>query len=245
MRYAWPLIGLSLLALPAGVQTLERPFSVHFGGLKFGEGVMQITRQAERYEVRMRPVEAGFASWLADVEFNGLTQGSVLPGGSLRPDGFNTVGLWDGDRQTLDILYAEGDPISVAYVPEPDWLEGRPLPDPAEQGGTVDLLTVFAELLWPGTPEAPCRRAFEVFSGSRRTSIALDPAGPARDNRIECPTTYTRYETDEDGVEQAESFDFMVELRARDDGLWEADRVHGATGYGRFVLNSMETAPSD
>ena len=62
----------------------------------------------------MRSVEAGFASWLADVEFNGLTQGSLLPNGSLRPHGFNTVGLWDGDRQMLDILYAEGDPISVA-----------------------------------------------------------------------------------------------------------------------------------
>ena len=40
MRYAWPLIGLSLMALPAGAQTLERSFSMHFGGPKFGEGVM-------------------------------------------------------------------------------------------------------------------------------------------------------------------------------------------------------------
>ena len=93
------------------------------------------------------------------------------------------------------------------------------MPGPAEQGGTVDPLIVFAELLWPGTPEVLCGRAFELFSGLRRTSIALDLAEPARDKRIECPTTYTRYKTDEDGVEQAESFEFMVELRARDDVL--------------------------
>ncbi|MEL6583193.1 MAG: DUF3108 domain-containing protein [Pseudomonadota bacterium] len=241
MRVAIFSAVIAAASVPAVAQDnpLTRAFSVHAGGVKVAEGDIAVTRFNQAYAVAVSVEDAGIASFFVDALYTAQVEGVVEADGTLRPDLFSVKAWWDGDEQELDINYDGQGPVLVDYRPEPDWLEG-PLPAVEDQGGTVDPLTVFAHMLWPASPEELCGRGFEVFSGSRRSSILPEAPLEPRDGVITCPVEYTRFEANDEGIMEPETMDFRIELRAREDGLWEADRLVGDTRFGSFVMKSRD-----
>jgi hypothetical protein len=211
-----------------------RPFSAYAGGARIAEGEIAASRAGDAYSISVWAQEAGLASIFVDVDYRATVNGLVGDGVELQPALFEVDIEWDGEGQLLDIEFGETGPVSVVYTPDPDWLD-EPLPEIADQGGTVDPLTVFGQFVLPGEPEVMCGRDFEVFTGSRRLSLALGDPVYVSDVLVECSIDYTRFRM-EDGEMVQQDYVFTVELRLREDGLFEALRLVGRTRFGALVI---------
>lgn len=180
------LIALSTPAL-AGNAPVRAIYEVYFGGLHILTAESEFTPDPDTYAVTARARTRGvldvFFDWRGETRSAGRFDGDrAIPG---RHTNFG----WRGDRQRSVILEygPDGQVLSTSIDPAPDPEEVTAMPEGSE-AGTVDPLSVIAELSHAVARSGSCSGEFAVYDGRRRYDLRVTDLGtealPATDYSI-------------------------------------------------------------
>jgi len=172
------MIAVPLAALPAAAEPapVRATYDFYFGGLHVLTAAAEYGRSREDYSVTAEAVTRGIVSVFFD--WKGWTQSTGrFEQGRAVPERHESRGTDDGETRRMALSYdADGDVVDILVDPAPDLEEVTPLPEGAELG-TVDPLTVIAELGGAVSSGGSCDGAYSVFDGKRRYELSVSDAG--------------------------------------------------------------------
>ncbi|MCR9072648.1 MAG: DUF3108 domain-containing protein [Alphaproteobacteria bacterium] len=187
------LLSLSILpclaAWPAMAATgpVKATYEVYFGGLHVLSAESEFVPAADTYELTTRAETRGILDLLFGWHGISRSAGSFF-GDRAVPDLHVNRG-WRGDRQrSVVIEYGpEGQVVTAEVEPAPDPEEVTEVPAGSEQG-TVDPLTVIAQVSRAVARSGRCEGEFAVYDGRRRYDLRITDRGtealPATDYSI-------------------------------------------------------------
>ena len=198
MRHAIPagmiLALVALLALPAALRAdplalpEELRFDVTLRGLPVGVLRVGTARSAGEYAATARLDATGMARLVRDIRFHATVQGRLRDG---RPQPLRYAeDVNTGRRESrTEMVWNGGVPQVLRSEPE-----RPPEPwhlDPAEQGGTLDPMTVLLSVLSDMPPDRACRLDLAMYDGRRRGQVALSQARSQGDG-VACHGVFRR-----------------------------------------------------
>jgi hypothetical protein len=191
MRIA--LSGATVAALFLGAPALAdtAPIRATYTGYVAGMPVLHLDAEFHfgsdgRYQVATRFRTAGVVAAFVRGEQVSRTEGALpaAAGAPLVPARYSMEGLWNGNTRRIALDYERGAPVVRALEP-PNTDEREPVP-PAQQAGTVDVLTALAGLTRSVARTGRCEGQAATFDGRRRTDFVATTVGPetlARERR--------------------------------------------------------------
>ena len=179
---------LTAMSVPAfaGTAPTRASYEVYFGGLHIMSAESEFAPGADAYEVVAKARSRGmldlFFGWRGETRSVGRYEA-----GRAVPDRHTNFG-WRGDEKRSVILtYDEtGEVTSAAVEPAPDPEEVTALPADAESG-TIDPLTVIAQVSRTLARTGRCDGEFAVFDGRRRYDLRISDQG----EETLAPTSYS------------------------------------------------------
>jgi hypothetical protein len=187
-----PLLAALLILLPgaAGAQAQRTPegqalrdpesralratYEVHAAGMVLMELEARFELAADSYRVETRLRTRGMAAVMVSGEQVSRAAGGwsgVLPA----PLSFVSEGTWRGRARRIALDWQGAQPRVVELTP-PNEEEREPVP-PAQQRGTVDILSALAGLGRQVGREGRCEATTPVFDGRRRSDFATRSEG--------------------------------------------------------------------
>lgn len=169
------LIACSTPALASGAP-MRASYEVYFGGLHVLSAESEFAPERSRYAVtakaETRGILAVFFGWRGETRSAGrYDDDRAVPG---RHTNFG----WRGDEERSVILTygSEGQVTETRIDPAPDPEEVTALPENAEDG-TIDPLTVIAQLSRTMSETGTCDGEFAVYDGRRRYDLRVTDRG--------------------------------------------------------------------
>lgn len=169
------LIAFSTPALAAG-GPMRATYEVYFGGLHILSAESEFAPETRRYAVTAKAETRGilsvFFGWRGETRSAGRFDGRRAV-----PDRHTNFG-WRGDEQRSVILTygPDGEVTETRIDPAPDPEEVTALPEDAETG-TIDPLTVIAQVSRTMSQTGTCDGEFAVFDGRRRYDLRVSDQG--------------------------------------------------------------------
>ncbi|MDF1793682.1 MAG: DUF3108 domain-containing protein [Thalassobaculaceae bacterium] len=174
------LLAFALIALsaPASADTaaMRATYEVYFGGLHILSAESEFSPEGSDYalaaKARTRGILDMFFGWHGETRSAGrYEEGRAVPG-------IHTNFGWRGDKRRSAVLdYGPDGTVTSAHVdPPPDPDEVTDMPEGAA-AGTIDPLTVIAQLSRLVTREGSCSGEFAVFDGRRRYDLRITDRG--------------------------------------------------------------------
>ncbi|WPZ34465.1 DUF3108 domain-containing protein [Thalassobaculum sp. OXR-137] len=169
------LITCATPAVAAG-GPMRATYEVYFGGLHILSAQSEFAPERGRYAVTANAQTRGildvFFSWRGETRSAGRYENDRAV-----PDKHTNFG-WRGDeRRSVILTYGpDGEVISTAIDPAPDPEEVTALPENAE-AGTIDPLTVIAQVSQTMSRTGSCDGEFAVFDGRRRYDLRVSDRG--------------------------------------------------------------------
>ena len=155
---------------------VELTYEVYFGGFHIMSARAELSSRKTDYDLRVESISRGiadfFVSWKGQAQSNGLFSEERAVPAIHRNDG-----VWKGKTRKVDIRYAaSGEATSYSVEPEPDLEKVNDLPEnPA--AGTVDPLSVFAQISGAVMRGEGCSSQFGIFDGRRRYDLTVTENG--------------------------------------------------------------------
>lgn len=265
-RYAifGALIAASLAApaaMAAETVPIRATYEVYFGGLHILSAQSEFRsigpRGTDGYSVTGRSKTQGVLAFLFDWRGETVSSGRFVAGRAL-PRRHENRG-WRGDEtRIVELVYGdEGQVVSTSVTPPPDPDEVTTLPDDAADG-TIDPLSVVAQLSNAIASGGTCDGEFAVFDGRRRYDLRVSNDGevalPATDYSIfKGAATACRIDYAMIGGQRKERSKYAE--TARDRVVYVAHPIPGGpaipvalkieTGFGTLMahLTALETSP--
>lgn len=160
----------------AATGPIRATYEVYFGGLHILSAESEFAPESSRYAVTAKAETRGildvFFGWRGETRSAGRFDGSrAVPG---RHTNFG----WRGEEQRSVILTygPDGEVAETRIDPAPDPEEVTALPEDAELG-TIDPLTVIAQLSHTMSRAGTCNGEFAVFDGRRRYDLRVTDRG--------------------------------------------------------------------
>lgn len=169
---------LIVCAAPASAANgpMRATYEVYFGGLHILSAQSEFAPEQSRYAVTAKAQTRG----ILDVFFgwHGETRSAGRFDNDRAVPGKHTNFGWRGDEQRSVILTygPNGEVTSTRIDPAPDPDEVTALPENAE-AGTIDPLTVLAQLSRTMSEAGTCDGEFAVFDGRRRYDLRVTDQG--------------------------------------------------------------------
>lgn len=161
---------------PPDPARIDLVYAVYAGGFHVLDAHAYHIRQGGRYDIGAGARTEGFLDWLFSWEGRATSAGR-LKGPSAVPDRHENWGHFNGaDRRVLVTYDQDGTVAFVERDPEPDWEELHPLPEDAPVG-TVDPLSLVAQVAAHIDTGGSCEGTFPVFDGKRRYNLIADDKG--------------------------------------------------------------------
>jgi hypothetical protein len=166
----------SLSATASDSVPLEIGYEVYFSGMHILSVDAELLNDADRYELKVASVTRGITDFFVGWKGEALSRG-VLAGDLAVPQAYTNRGIWKGKTRNIDIAYRpDGEVDSYKVVPEPDPEKVNDLPENAEFG-TVDPLSVIAQVTRALNSGRSCDGNFAVFDGRRRYDVTVSDKG--------------------------------------------------------------------
>jgi hypothetical protein len=151
-------------------------YNVFFGGFHVFSSTAEYANGAEGYNVsatgRTQGILDFFFEWTGETRTTGRFNGPRVT-----PKQHHSQGQVDGEVRRMTINYNDaGDVVDFVVEPTPDPEEVTPLPENAEVG-TIDPLTVIADLGRSVSEGRGCAGTYSVFDGKRRYDLKISDKG--------------------------------------------------------------------
>lgn len=182
--------GLAVLAAPALAETprINASYDVYFGGLHILAAEAEFEPGESRYTATARSRTQGLLAVFFDWRGQTRSEGRFVDRRAI-PSRHRNAGVRGGETREVEITYdAEGAVTAARVTPPPDPDEVTDLPEGAEVG-TVDPLSVIAELMRAVALGQTCGGTYAVFDGRRRYDLTVKDQGTA----TLPPTDYSIY----------------------------------------------------
>ncbi|MEL7027189.1 MAG: DUF3108 domain-containing protein, partial [Pseudomonadota bacterium] len=145
-------------------------YDILLGAVPVGVFAFSGVEAQGRYSLAGQIRTSGLVGALTNVRYDAKAQGRRI-GDRFVPTLYEEQATV-GDRKTdLSITYQSGVPNPPVFVPPRQ--TDRPDVDPADQAGTLDLLTALFVLFRDTPADMLCSFSAPIYDGARRTSIAL------------------------------------------------------------------------
>ena len=157
---------------------IRASYDVYFGGLHILSAVSEFSRADDAYTLTATSKTEGILSAFWDWRGETRSQGRYVAGRAL-PTRHESRGLRGDETKVVELTYDSGGEVSSVRVDPPlDPEEVTELPDGAEIG-TIDPLSVIAELSRVVASDGRCDGEFAVFDGRRRYDLRITDQGAA------------------------------------------------------------------
>ncbi|NQW09943.1 MAG: DUF3108 domain-containing protein [Alphaproteobacteria bacterium] len=179
-------VGLALLAAamdltgPARAETprIRASYDVYFGGLHILAAEAEFEPGEARYSATARSRTEGILAVFFDWRGQSRSEGRYVDHRAI-PSRHRNTGLRGDETRDVEIAYdADGAVTRATVAPPPDPDEVTDLPADAEVG-TIDPLSVIAELMRAVTLGRECSGRYAVFDGRRRYDLIVTDQGAA------------------------------------------------------------------
>jgi len=169
-------------AVPAQSQTVlparvSINYNVNVYGVTAGEALYTFNFQGADYSATARRQITGVArNFLGDSQDFSYSSRGRIENGQVRPIAYRHE---DDHRHRVVQVAFNGDEVVTTATPRMGM--GHPPATPAQKVGTIDQVSMFAQMLMG--QDAPCNRTFRVFlDGRSRFDLVLRPNGTQRVN---------------------------------------------------------------
>ena len=157
-------------------EPVRMTYEVYFGGFHIASAKAALDRSTGGYTLTADAYSRGmldfFFSWRGETK----TAGRFVDGAAV-PTTHENFGDWNGSTRTVAVSYTpDGGVADVLVEPPADPEEVNALPENAEDG-TVDPLSVVAQLSEAMTLGSACAGEFKVFDGRRRYDLTVTDMG--------------------------------------------------------------------
>ncbi len=171
-------LGTTPAPLAAETEPVRARYDVYFGGLHILSAESEFTPGLHGYSVIARSKTEGMLSVLWDWRGETRSQGRFVDGRAI-PEVHKNFGLRGDEEKIVELTYdPEGEVRGVRVDPPLDTEEVTELPENAEVG-TVDPLSVVAQISYAIGTQGLCAGEFAVFDGRRRYDLKVTDQGPA------------------------------------------------------------------
>lgn len=171
---------IALLTAGSAVATPTEPirasYDVYFGGLHLMTAEAELVPAGDRYRVLARGRTRGLLDVLFRWTGETVSEGRIEAGRAIPVRHRNWGESRRGERLVQLGYAADGTVRDVLVEPEPDLEEVNALPEGAADG-TVDPLSVIAELSQRLSVGGACAGGFPVFDGRRRYDLRVTDKG--------------------------------------------------------------------
>ncbi|MEQ9487637.1 MAG: DUF3108 domain-containing protein [Alphaproteobacteria bacterium] len=245
-------------AKPHDPERIDLVYAVYAGGFHVLDAQAYQVRDGNRYHIGAGARTEGFLSWLFDWEGKASSTGHLDNTTRAVPVRHENWGLYNGSERLTAVDYnGSGTVASVVREPEPNWDKYFALPDDAAVG-TIDPLSVVAQVLAFVDSGGNCNGEHSVFDGKRRYELYTTDKGreviPANDYSIyHGPALKCRIDYKMLGGNRKEVSD--VARSARNHDIWLATvledtsplpvRVQVETSFGIIVGHLTEVRQGD
>jgi len=160
------------IAMPARINI---NYNVIVRGITAGEALYTFSFQGDQYSATARRQITGIArTFLGDSQDFSYSSRGRIDSGQVRPIAYRHE---DDHRHRVVQVAFNGDQVITTATPRMGM--GHPPATPAQKVGTIDQVSMFAQMLMGQT--APCNRTFRVFlDGRTRFDLVLRPNGTQR-----------------------------------------------------------------
>ena len=211
---------------------VEMTYEVYFGGFHIVSARAALNRSTAAYTLTADANSRGMLDFFFTWQGQTQTQGRFVEGEAV-PRAHKNFGIWNGEERIVEVSYdGEGAVEDVLVEPPPDLEEVNGLPEDAEIG-TVDPLSVIAQLSEAMTRGGECSGTFNVFDGKRRYDLTVTDRG----TEIFEPNDYSVFQ----GAAQACEIDFTVLGGDRKEKSKYAETARNRVVY---VGRPLEEAPA-
>lgn len=173
MKYA---IAALLLLLPAAARA--EPVSAHYAAYARGLNAVRFDAEfdvtPQRYRVRLLFRTTGTVGSMFRAQSEAISEGRFVAGRPA-PTRFFSHGTFRGDQRVTQIDYQSARPSVRQMVPAND-AEREPVP-PEAQVGTVDSLSVMAQLVLLVNTTGRCEGSARTFDGRRLSEVSARTVG--------------------------------------------------------------------
>ncbi|MEM8570844.1 MAG: DUF3108 domain-containing protein [Pseudomonadota bacterium] len=224
----------SLFGLGAAVfaQPYESEFEFRIAGIKAGEMRLVGMDNGDAYKAEAFGRSAGLVGVFAQFSFDGAAEGKIAADGRVVPVVFEASSTSPRDDRETRIDWEAGTPVYVSVNPP-----RSSAPEPSAQTGTVDPVTASFVLLRDAPTDEICRKAVDIFDGSRRSRMILGT--PQEDaGRLICNGSFERLEGEANSFSAEASYGFRVVFLEdpQEEGMARLDRIEAPTDFGRAAL---------
>jgi hypothetical protein len=238
MLRAGALLALALLVLPAngpradvtveaGVEEIR--YRIDLAGVTIARFGLNALMAEGRYSLAGRMEAVGLAAILHPVSYDARTEGEVTPDG-LRPGSYHEAARTPRRATRTEVVWVAGLPRRIQAEPPGAFSD---LPDPADQGGSIDILTGLY-LILRAQPEAEvCTLSDALYDGRRPSVVAIDLVAPAH-GAFRCEGRFLRPARE---GEAESAFQFEAEYRSGPDGLLRPEMIRLGSILGRVVMH--------
>lgn len=236
MPFRRPLLRCLLLALLLGgvggtARAAETAsFDLTVAGFRAGTMSLATTRDASTYSGRAKVNAAGVVGAFVTFTYDATANGAVTAKGGVVPTRFDANSVSPGNAHKTTILWKGGVPTSVTITPPRD-----DVPNPAEQGGTLDPVSAAVKMLSDGPVEQRCDMVVTVFDGSRLSRLALGPRKPSGSG-FTCAGSYARVKGVAASISSLREFPFTLTF-SQAGGIAKLQRIETSTSFGKAVLS--------
>ncbi len=151
-------------------------YEVYFSGMHIMSVDAELLNASDRYELRVSSATRGMADFFVGWTGEAISRGT-LAGSLAVPQVYTNRGVWKGKSRNIDIAYRpDGEVESYKVEPEPDPEKVNELPENAE-AGTMDPLSVIAQVTRAINQGGDCGGNFAVFDGRRRYDVDVSDKG--------------------------------------------------------------------
>lgn len=172
-------LGVSATAVQAsGPQqdSVSIGYEVYFSGMHIMSVDAELLNASDRYELKVSSATRGIADFFVGWKGEAISRGT-LAGSLAVPQVYTNRGVWKGKTRNIDIAYRpDGEVESYKVEPEPDPEKVNELPENAE-AGTIDPLSVIAQVTRSINQGGDCGGNFAVFDGRRRYDVDVTDKG--------------------------------------------------------------------
>jgi len=265
------LLGVGLIALSAAHGLAAQPqadattlpkrvdlvYAVYASGFHVLDAQAYHLQQGDRYEIGAGARTEGFLNWLFSWQGSTSSVG-YLKGQTAVPEKHENWGQYNGSERRILVTYDRtGGVQSVVRDPEPNWEKFFPLPDDAADG-TIDPLSLIAQMTARIDSGGTCDGSFPVFDGKRRYDLYAVDKGVEelpdngysiyRGTALKCRIDYKML-----GGNRREVSDVAKSARNRD--IWIAQVIEGGpyipvrvqveTSFGPVIGHLIEVQYGD
>lgn len=151
-------------------------YEVYFSGMHIMSVDAELLNAPGRYELKVTSATRGITDFFVGWKGEAISRGT-LAGSLAVPQVYTNRGVWKGKTRNIDIAYRpDGEVESYKVEPEPDPEKVNDLPENAE-AGTIDPLSVIAQVTRALNKGGDCGGNFAVFDGRRRYDVDVADKG--------------------------------------------------------------------